>query len=203
MSYFIIGAGGHSKSIISSALLQGLSIEGILDISPKVDKILGCDVYDEINHKWSEDNYYFIALQDLDTKKRIISKIEKYIESPKFFNIIHPNSIISNSAELGLGVCILANSYIGPDTVIGNHACINTGCTVEHDCKIGDLSFMAPSVTIAGSTKIGVDCFLGLNATIVDSIYIADNTIIGASSLVLSNINKSGQRFAGIPAKPI
>ena len=203
MSHFILGAGGHCKSVISSAQAQGLEISGILDIKPKSKKILNCKVLEENSHKWNEKNKYLIAVRDSKLKKKLINKIYAKIKYPKFFNIIHPTSVVSEGVNLGTGICILANSYIGPDTVIGDHVCINSACVIEHDCIIGDETYMSPSVNVAGSVIVGKETFLGINSSIADNISISANTIVGASSLVLSNIKVSNQTFNGTPAKPI
>ncbi len=58
MSHYILGAGGHCKSVIFSAQAQGLEISGILDVNPKSKKILNCRVLEESSHKWNEKNKY-------------------------------------------------------------------------------------------------------------------------------------------------
>ena len=203
MKHFLIGAGGHCKSLLSCAAAQNIKIDGVIDSSPKEQKVLNCNVVDEKLHNWDKNNKYLIAVRDQALKKSILKKIKNNIDFPNFFNLIHPSAVVSNGVNLGNGICILAGAYVGPETKIGDHVCINSGCVIEHDCKIGDSTFFGPSVNLAGNVLIGKNCFLGLNASIIENISIADNTVIGSSSLVLKDIKDKNGTFFGIPAKEI
>lgn len=203
MKNFIFGAGGHCKSILSTAQVIGIKINGILNVNQRVEKILGYNVFNEASHDWTEDNSYFIAISNMEIKKNLLKKIKSKVRTNNYFNIIHHSAVISPSAKLGYGVCVLANSFIGPDVKIGNHVCINTNCVIEHDCVIGDNTFLAPSVSLAGNVKIGENVFLGINSTVINDLYICSNTTIGASSLVINNLFKGYQTLVGVPAKII
>ena len=203
MSNYIIGGGAHAVSVISCAKAQGLQVTGILELETKTKSILGCPIYNEAEHQWSQRNHYFIALRDTLQKQKILDKIHKKIENPKFFNLIHPTSFIAQNVQLGSGICILANSYVGPNSIIGDQTCINTGCIIEHDCVLGANIFLGPSVTLAGNVNLGSRSFVGMHASIAENLTIAERTIIGANSLILNNIDQTDRTVFGVPGRHI
>lgn len=203
MNKYIIGGGAHAASVVSCALAQKLKIKGILELETRCENILGCPIYNEAEHQWSQENLYIIALRDRLTKENILGKIHKKIKNPKFFNLIHPTSYIAQNVQLGSGLCILANTFVGPNTIVGNHTCINTGCVIEHDCVIGANIFMGPAVTLAGNVNLGSGSFVGMNASISENVTVAERTIIGANSLILKNIDRADRVVFGSPGKYI
>jgi len=120
-----------------------------------------------------------------------------------FTSIIDPSSRISNlEVSLGDGVCILQDVIIEPSVIIGKGVLINLRVIVTHDCSIGDFTEISPSAVILGGAKIGKACFIGAGAVILPKVQIGDNCTIGAGAIVNKSI-ESGQKVAGVPARPI
>src|SRR5690242_6629042 len=52
--------------------------------------------------------------------------------------LVHESAWVSQSADLGDGVQVLALAYIGPDAKLGRGVLVNTGSIVEHDAILRD-----------------------------------------------------------------
>jgi sugar O-acyltransferase (sialic acid O-acetyltransferase NeuD family) len=124
----------------------------------------------------------------------------KYCSGIPFATVIHPDTIIDKSAEIGEGVVIYPGVIIDKKVRVGSHTVLNLGCCIAHDSHVGMNSFLAPRVVISGFCNIGENCMLGTNATIIDNISIAPCTWIGAGSVVIKNLSETGL-YVGNPAK--
>jgi sugar O-acyltransferase (sialic acid O-acetyltransferase NeuD family) len=118
-------------------------------------------------------------------------------------SMIDPTSRISNiEVTLDEGVCITQDVIIEPGVHIESGVLINLRATITHDCTIGEFTEISPSVIALGGVKIGKSCFIGAGAVILPKVQIGDHCIIGAGAIVNKSI-ESGQKVAGVPARPI
>lgn len=121
--------------------------------------------------------------------------------------IIHPRVEISEHVQIGKGTIICAGNIITTNITIGKHVQINLDCTIGHDSILGDFTTLSPGVHISGWVHMGKRVYIGTGAVIINGtpqspITIGDDVIIGAGACVSKSI-PSGQKVAGVPAKPI
>ena len=199
----IVGAGGHARVIIETALLQGYFIEGIVDINfrGKPENILDVPIiggFKKLYNFSSLDCHVFIAIGDnkIRAKYFILAKKKGFFLPP----LQHPWSKISQFAKINSGVFINMGAMINSLAIINNNTIINTGAIVDHETEIGENCHIAPGVKISGRCKIGDNTFIGIGSSVKDKIYIGNNCIIGAGSVVVSNIPDNSLAY-GIPAK--
>lgn len=121
-------------------------------------------------------------------------------EGFSLFNVVHPDTDISETASIGEGIIINSLSYIGPDVIIEDITLIDSLVNISHDSYIGKGTIIGPNATIAGNTNIGKDVYIGANATIIDHIDVGDECLIGAGSVVINDI-PSGTKVVGVPAE--
>ena len=133
-------------------------------------------------------------------KERIKLKNSYGIPDNKFYTFIHPNCIVSKSAEIGVGSVVLANSVVNPNAKIGNFCTIQSNVTIGHDSKMGDYNFIATQSTI-GNIVMGSRNFMGINSCTNNFIKIGDDCFIAMGSNVIKNVD-SGTKVMGNPAKP-
>lgn len=203
----LIGAGGHSRSVIDS--IKGKNeydIAGILDVAEKVGTILdGVEVIgtDEDMKAYFNKGikYAFLSLGSIgDTSLR--RKLYQKMTDCGFIlpNIIDPSAVVAGSAKLAQGIFIGKNAVINAGTLIGEGCIVNTGAIVEHDCRVGDFVHLATGSILCGNVRVGQDTHIGAGATVIQGIDIGENVLIGAGSVVVSNI-QDGMIAFGSPCR--
>ncbi len=206
-SLLIIGAGGHSRPVISTAKSLGLwNILGILDLGYKgqTETILDVPVLGSINllsRYKTCDTSLFIAVGD--GRLRYELSIDVTLSSFKTVNIIHNSALIDKSAKIGCGNFIGPFANIGPEVELGDFNIINSYANIEHETTIGNFCEVSPGAIICGRCKVLDKVFIGSNATIVEKKTLAQGTRIGAGATVVKSIIEKNQTQVGVPAKPI
>jgi len=201
----VIGAGGHSRSVISTILAcNDWNIVGVYDNSYKEpgEKVLGFEIKGLIEDSYSlKIKNVVVAIGDNYKRGEII---QKYIDLGfNLPNIIHPTVQLSPEINLGKGNFISALSYIGPNVTIGSGNIINSACVVEHDCLIGDNNHLAPSSSFSGNVEIKNNVFIGVGATVINNIQITSDIIVGAGSVIIRDFTIPGKKIVGVPGKYI
>lgn len=120
----------------------------------------------------------------------------------RFHTVVHPHSIVDDSAELGSGAQILAGSIVGVAARIGEDVIINTGAIVEHDSVVGACSHIASGAVLAGDVSIGESTHIGLGSRVIQGVSIGSSCVIGAGAVVIYDI-PDGTTAVGVPARPL
>ncbi len=198
----IIGYGGHAYVVAESHLSNGNSLNYYTNII-QVEKnpfnlaFLGCET--DLSFEGLDMNLAFIlGIGDNDLRYKIAQLLlSKYqiIES-----VIDPNAIISERANIGVGVFASKGALVNAFSKIGDFTILNTGCIIEHECEIGAASHIAPGAVLAGNVKVGNRTFIGANAVIKQGIEIGDDVIIGAGSVIIKNVS-SNTKIIGNPGR--
>ena len=204
----IIGAGDLGVQIAHHASTCGYEVVGyfcnIRESGTEVHRtpILGpfssiCEFYEK---KFYDSLVCGIGYQQFDLRKKVFNDYSGVIP---FAKLIHPNTILDRSVEIGDGSIVLAGNVLDMNVRIGNNVFMNVSGCVAHDSVIGDHSFLAPAVRIAGMVRIGESCFLGIGSVIKDNIDILSDARIGAGAVVVAKVERPKIFYIGVPAKPI
>ena len=203
----IIGAGGHARSVID-ILLQNNEYEviGCIDNQYCCDEI--CECMSGIPVIGNDDmlpdflkqgiKYCFVALGNNKLRALLYEKVCEMGYIP--INAISKHAIISDRAQLGNGICIMAGAILNVNVQVGDNSIINTRCSVDHDCVIGEHCHIAPGVTMSGTTVVGDYTQLGTGSNVIDGITIGANSFIGAGAVVVNDIPPNVMAY-GVPAK--
>tara|TARA_B100000780_G_scaffold260392_1_gene212080 strand:+ start:220 stop:822 length:603 start_codon:yes stop_codon:yes gene_type:complete len=194
----IIGYSGHSYVCIEIALLNNFIINGYCDLNKKSKNPYNLSYLgEEKNMNTKQD--VFICIAD----NIIRNNIYKSLPSLDFnINLIHPNSIISNTVDIGFQTLICAGAIINSQVKIGNGCIINTGSIIEHECEIGDFSHIAPGAVLSGNVVIGKRSFIGANCIIKQGVKIGCNVMVGAGAVVIDDI-LNNTKVVGNPSRYI
>lgn len=197
----IIGAGGHSKSVIDSLDFNKFKIVGFIDDN-KSGKHFGYKILgNRIEDIDEPNNYsYFIAIGDNTIRELWFNKLKEL--QLKIINIVDKTAIISKSAKVGRGCFIGKMAIINADSTIGDNCIINTKALIEHECSIGNSNHISTNSVVNGNVVIGNRVFIGSSAVIRGQLKINDNIIVGAGAVVINSI-KSNTTVVGVPAKEI
>ena len=102
----------------------------------------------------------------------------------EFVSLVHPNSIVEPTVQLGQGVTVLAGAILDQYVTVGDLSYVHIGVKVGENCRIGTNNYFSAGSTLGGSVSVGNDNFFGINCTVVNDISVGDNNFINAESLV-------------------
>lgn len=202
----IIGVGGHSRSVISVILSEGIwKPVGIVDTeTPRENEfIMGVPVSSSLDSLLNGHDlgvkHAVVAIGD--NKERAV--ISKKLTDMGFYipNIISPNSIVDPTSEFSSGAIVMPGAVICAMTKVGNGCIINTNAVLDHESSIADWVHLAPGAVVAGRSHIGKFVFLGANSTVIDKCRIVEGVIIGAGSTVISDICDKDKTYIGSPVR--
>jgi sugar O-acyltransferase (sialic acid O-acetyltransferase NeuD family) len=198
----IIGAGGHTRSILN-LIKQHYSCDlEIFDdtyCDTKTEYINNIKLAGKIQDISLDNSLVFLSIGDNTKRAHYFNLFHNTIIMD---NLIHKSSLIETSVVLGKANQILAQVYINSNTKIGNNNIINTSAIIEHEVQIGDHNHISVGAKLCGRTKIGNYCMVGTGAIIIDKISICDNVTVGAGAVVVKDITQPGT-YVGNPAKKI
>ena len=192
----IIGAGGHGAELDEFIRYSNTHQE-----APKVNLIGYLDdqkeSYDRYKlsapflgkikeHKVRKNCEYLIGIADLKYRRKIV---ESFInQGAVFTGYIHPESFVSESADIGIGVVVAYHCNIGPNTKIGDFTMINARASIAHDTQVGDFNFIGPNVCLSGFTEVGDENLFGINSATIPQIKIGNRNKISAGMTLDKNI---------------
>ncbi|MBL4752376.1 MAG: acetyltransferase [Flavobacteriales bacterium] len=196
----VIGAGGHARIIVDTAVECGYNVVGIIDLNFKgqeedifgVKVVGGPDVLEQYNQKTTS---VFVAIGNNESRKQAFCKLQDMgYHSP---TLVHPAASVSRHVEIGDGTLINAGAVVNAGTTIGPCCIINTSVVLDHEVKIGAFTHIAPGCAIGGRSQVGSSSFVGLGTAIIDSITIGDDVIIGAGSTIIKDV-AHGSKVVGV-----
>ena len=205
-----LGAGGHAKVIIEALQEQGdCELMGLLDVNPELhgQTVLGVPVLgsDDLIPQLLQKgiHHFFLGVGSTgDTSLRQRLFLYALARGLEPINVIHPRAVVSPSAEIGRGACILAAAVLNADAHLGENVIVNTGAVIEHDCVIGAHVHVATGACLAGGVSVGEGSHVGIGASVRQAIRIGRNAIVGAGAVVLDDV-PDRVTVAGVPARII
>ena len=212
----IIIIGGGSSAIIVAENIQnakdacGSQIEVLglaYDKGNIGDDVLGYPIVSNVaeaytRYKRFEDVKFIFQQYDMQNMKEAIEfKDSLEIANNKYCNFIHPSTMLSRSAQLGIGNVVLSHCAINPKAYIGNFNSIMTHVTIGHDAIVGDYNLVATQ-SVVSNLVMGSRNFIGMNTATNNKIRIGDDCMIGMCSNVQKDV-ESGSIVYGNPAKKV
>jgi sugar O-acyltransferase (sialic acid O-acetyltransferase NeuD family) len=195
-SVIIIGAGGHSAELDDYFQYArkkdpdfNLVIEGFIDDNPlsyKNYQFTAPYLGQISTHEIRKDCHYIIGIANLLYRRPII---EKFLSAGALFtNFIHPDTYISPSSKIGIGVVIAPGVNVGPMVSIGDFTLINSRSSMGHDTIVGEYNFICPNVCFSGFTVVGDENLFGINSVTIPGVTIGNNNKIAAGMVLDKNV---------------
>ena len=191
---YLYGASGHAKVVKDIAKLNSIDVPCLIDDNPEVRILDGLPVV----HSAEGLSPLAITIGDCKIRRKIVEKLGE----KDYLTLVHPKSILADTAKLGDGTVVMAGAIMNPNVIVGNHCIINTGASLDHDVKIGDFVHIAPHSTLCGCVEVGEGTWIGAGSTIIQGIHIGKDCMIGAGAVVIRDVPDKAV-VAGIPAKVI
>lgn len=149
----------------------------------------------------TDDVYVLCAVSNPAAKKRIVTLLQRY-DFVMFTTVVHPSSVVADSAELGEGTVVGPGCVISSDSVLGNHIVVNQHSSISHHVRIGDYAMLAPGCTIGGHVTIGEGAFMGIGCIAMPETCIGNYSVLGAGAVMTKDIPTNCTAI-GVPARPI
>lgn len=132
---------------------------------------------------------YICAVSNNQARLDVVRRVERLGASNLApWTARHPNATISDSAEIGTGVCVAPGAIVTARATIGDHCILNVNSSVSHDSLIEPFVHVSPSASICGGVTIGEGCYIGPGATVVSNVQIGAWSIVGAGAVVTDDV---------------
>ena len=199
----LFGGGGHAKVVLEAFLARCPSGEvAVLDDDPARagGQLLGHPILG--GREWLSENWPGIAviaaLGDNRRRDEMIQHLKRLRRPLR--SIIHPDAIVSPSAQIGDACFLAAGTIVNAEAVLEEGAILNTGASIDHDCRIGRAAHIAPGARLCGTVTIGERALVGTGAAIIPGRSVGADARVGAGSAVVCDI-PDGETWAGCPAR--
>ncbi len=200
---WVLGAGGHAKSVIDAAQSMGeYEVVGLLDdaYSEPGLFVMGAPILGRIcpeNIQQFAITNAVIAIGNNGVRRRVSEDLKGVVSFP---TIVHRATYVAPSAVLGIGTVICAGAVIQPEARLGAHVIANTSSSVGHDCQIDDYAHVAPGTNIAGGVVVEQGAFLGIGSRVIPLRRIGAWATVGAGAAVYRDV-PAGATVVGVPAE--
>ena len=205
---WLIGGGGHARSVIDVVEAQGqYQITGLVDRPEKVgEKVLNYQILasdQELKALVKENRFFLVTVGQLESPA---SRIRLYDElkaaGGQLVTIISPLARVSKYARIAEGTVVMHFALVNSRASIGCNCIINTRATVEHDTTLGEHCHVSTGAIVNGGVTLGRRVFVGSHATIKQEVTITHDVVIGAHSYVHQDITEAGV-YTGVPARKV
>ena len=115
---------------------------------------------------------------------------------------VHPNAMLSASANVGAGTVVKAGAVIDPGVSIGENVIISSCVSIGHNCVLHDGVRTSLGVLVSGEGTVGRATWLATGVVVIDRIRIGEYSLIGTGAVVLNDIPDRVVAY-GIPAKVV
>ena len=194
----IIGSGQHCHVVLYNMRAQGI-YEAVCILDSDVRLAHTCVNGIMVEHYQNFDaqrlkelrekygtNKFFIGFGAMKYRQKVF---DFFIEEGwEAVNIIHPDAVVSSTAQLGKGVLIECGCLITPSPIIGNNVVVNTGSQVNHDNVVEDHVYIASGVVLSGGVTIGANTLLDDGVIVTLGHRVGKNCIVGAGAVVTKDL---------------
>ena len=194
----IIGASGHGKVIADIARRIGYCEIVFFDDDESIHECGGYPVVGKSSEAGTIDADVIVGIGNADIRKRI----QESIPEQKLATLIHPDAVIAEDVEIGVGTVVMAGAVINPGTHIGKGCIINTCSSVDHDCIVDDFVHVAVGSHLCGTVNVGAGTWIGAGVTVSNNVFICPDCMIGTGAVIVNDIWESGT-YVGVPAKRV
>jgi len=210
----IIGGKGNGTQVTSTVedIIEAggnWEIQGFLDDKYNPDEpleFLGYPVLGKVtdaarfNH---DDCYFYFSLFSVKNSARMVRYLKSLnVPDQKFATLVHPSAVVSKSARIGCGVCLMAQSFVGPEASLGNHIIGYGQSYISRNTVLEDYAYLAAKACLGAESVMKKGAYLGLASTVLERKIIGAWAVVGAGANVLDNVAE-GEIVVGNPARVI
>lgn len=166
----ILGAGGYGLAVAEAAELSGQWQEIMFadDRWPETQHVDGYNIVTNIASLNQLETTHFQAIVAVGNNA-LRQQWQQTLRALgiELTSVIHPHSMISPTAQIGLGVSVMAGCIISRKTVINDGVILNIGTLLDHDVVIEEFAHLSVGVKVAGGQTIAAHSFLEVGTCIL------------------------------------
>ena len=206
----IWGIGGHAREVAQlvadiearhpgSWALQGFLVDK--DVTTQHPKALPAPLLGGLDW-WAanQDVWCVVAVGNPKLRRQIVERMQAANPQSQFAMLVHPMAWVVQTAHIGEGSVVFAQSCVSDQVQVGKHASINLACTLSHDTCLGDFVSLGPGVNLSGGVHVASHCELGAGVTVIPNVQINEGATVGAGAVVVRNLT-AGVTAVGVPAR--
>lgn len=202
----IWGAGGHAKVVAEAVFLMGChEIVGYLDdvsAGRRGERFQNATILGgrEILDQFPRDGRHqaFVAFGHNAARLAALDLLRA--GGWKVPVVIHPAAMVSSTAALAEGACVMAGAVLQASTRVGRAVIVNSSATVDHDSVLEEGCHIAPGAKLGGDVVVGRRSLVAMGAVVTPGVRIGADVVVGAGSVVLEDV-PDGARVWGVPAR--
>ena len=150
-----------------------------------------------------DDCYFYFSLFSVKKSARMVRYLKSLnVPDHKFATLVHPSAVVSKSARIGYGVCLMAQTFVGPEARLGNHILGYGQSYISRNTVLEDYAYLAAKACLGAESVLKKGAYLGLASTVIERIVIDAWAVVGAGANVLKNVAE-GEIVVGNPAHVI
>lgn len=155
--FLIIGAGSHAHRVAEAICASGGTIVGFAKTDVPTSESYGEAGwnqplrFDQALERFPEAAVV-VGIGAIEPRSKIIESIRRL--GRRLPPIVHPQSTVSPSAELGDGVVILPAAVVEWRATIGVGAIIDTHAIVSHEARIGAMSHIQTGTIVGPRAEV-------------------------------------------------
>lgn len=178
----IVGAGGHGRSVAEAVLMSGqFSLAGFLDDSAfsNGETVWGFPVLGPataFEQYVRQSTHAVVAIGNNVVRQKLFVQLQA--AGFRIANIIHPMSIVSPRAQLGVGVAVMAGAVVGTEATLGNGAIVNSCAVVDHHAQVHEFGHLGANASMAGGSVLGALSWMQAGSTIGYNIQVESGSIL-------------------------
>lgn len=115
-------------------------------------------------------------------------------------NYIHPTSVVSKQATVGLGSILAPYSIVAGNAKIENFVILNAYASTAHHSVVGDFSSLMPYASVLGNSQIGDGTLIAVGSKVLPDVKIGERCRVSAGAIVMHDM-PSYSLISGNPAK--
>ena len=143
---YILGFGGHARSVADIALAMGIRQLIFIDENARPsEEFAGHPVAKQLPAKPEAGWLAFPALGDNVRRRAFCDE-----QTLTLAILVAPDASIGVGSTIGEGTLVARHAHVGPAARIGRGAIINTGAIVDHETQIGDFTHVSINAAVAG-----------------------------------------------------
>lgn len=165
----ILGAGGYGLAVAEAAQLSGQWQEIIFadDRWPKTQQVGEYQIVSNIANvqQFTSNNIQAIVAVG---NNHLREKWQNLLGDLgiRMTSVIHPQAIVSPTAQIGQGVTVMAGCVISTKTVINDGVILNIGTLLDHDVIIKAFAHLSVGVKVSSGKIIAPYSFLEVGSCI-------------------------------------
>ena len=141
---------------------------------------------------------FALAIGNMEARKRIVETL--VAKGAQFVSLIHPLSLVADTAKLGAGVVIYPFAVVSNETVIGDYAKLNYYASAGHNVRLGKYCLLAPYATVNGFSVLEECVYLSTHSTVAPVVTVGTRSKVSANSAVMRDVPPDSMVY-GIPGR--